>query len=69
MPVAVAVVSARVFAELEGSKGCHPARLLLTDPSTTLAASAPKRAPRLTCLTPHLLSIHSKSALEGLSQW
>ena len=65
MPVAVAVVSARVLAEVEGSKGCHPARLLLTDPSTTLAASVPKSAPRLTCSSPLLVSIHSRSALAG----
>ena len=70
MPVAVAVVSARVLAEVEGSKGCQPARLLLTDPSTTLAASVPKSAPRLTCSSPLLVSIHSRSALAGqLSQW
>lgn len=49
MPVAAAVVSARVLAELEGFMGCHPERPRLTDPSATLAAIAPYRAPMTTC--------------------
>ena len=50
MPVAAAVVIARVVADREGCKGCHPDRLRLTDPSTILAAAAPQRAPNSTCM-------------------
>ena len=49
MPVAAAVVSARVWADLEGFMGCHPERPRLTDPSATLAATAPKKAPMMIC--------------------
>ncbi len=49
MPVAAAVVSARVCADLEGFMGCHPERPRLNDPSATLAAKAPKKAPMTTC--------------------
>ena len=41
MPVAAAVVSARVCADLEGFRGCQPERPRLTDPSATLAAIVP----------------------------
>ena len=51
MPVAAAVVSARVLAELEGFVGCHPDSPCLMDPSATLAATCPYRAPMSTCET------------------